>query len=355
MKRIVVVNCSPRVGMNTGTLVREAGKGAEAEGAEVRVFDLYRLDNVHGCMSCFACKLAPNEGKCVYKDGLAEVLAAIREADGVIIGTPNYLGDASAGFHALYERLIFQSLTYKNEPRSYNERRIPILFIMTSNASEAAYLPLGYRKMLGDYEKTLEAFVGPVKVMISGDTLQVKDYSRFDWTMFDPAAKQKRHETVFPEEKKRAYSFGARMVRECRQGQGFFGNGQRSNDGELIGECNRTGKTVPPNRDVQRREEMKLSIIFEEKPKQWGFRGDPYFWDHLKERAEEMEIVSPDELEAWIKEEYLSVSGKVLTDEYMDFAVVKEFAHGGMSSGGVDNRWWMEKGIPLLKSRLTEL
>ena len=100
---------------------------------------------------------------------------------------------------------------------------------------------------------------------------------------------------------------------------------------------------------------MKLSIIFQEKPRQGGFRGDPYFWDHLKERAEEMEIVSPEELEAWIKEEYLSVSGKELTDEYMDFAVVKEFAHGGMSSGGVDNQWWMEKGIPLLKSRLTEL
>ena len=100
---------------------------------------------------------------------------------------------------------------------------------------------------------------------------------------------------------------------------------------------------------------MKLSIIFQEKPRQWGFRGDPYFWDHLKERAEDMDIISPEELEAWIKEEYLSVSGKELTDEYMDFAVVKEFAHGGMSSGGVDNRWWMEKGIPLLKSRLTEL
>ena len=100
---------------------------------------------------------------------------------------------------------------------------------------------------------------------------------------------------------------------------------------------------------------MKLSIIFQEKPRQWGFRGDPYFWDHLKERAEEMDIISPEELEAWIKEEYLSVSGKELTDEYMDFAVVEEFAHGGMSSGGVDNQWWMEEGIPLLKSRLTEL
>src|SRR3712207_5532100 len=111
MKKIVVINASPRVNMNTGTLVREAANGVESEGAEVQVFDLYRLDKVHGCMSCFACKLSPNEGKCVFKDGLAPVLEAIREADGLVIGTPNYLGDASAGFRAIYERLICQSLT----------------------------------------------------------------------------------------------------------------------------------------------------------------------------------------------------------------------------------------------------
>ena len=100
---------------------------------------------------------------------------------------------------------------------------------------------------------------------------------------------------------------------------------------------------------------MKLSEIFEEKPKQWGFRGDPYFWDYLKDLAEDMEIVSADELEAWIKKEYLSLSGKPLTDEYMDFAVIDRFKHGGMSSGGVDNRFWTEKAIPLLKSRLIKL
>ena len=100
---------------------------------------------------------------------------------------------------------------------------------------------------------------------------------------------------------------------------------------------------------------MKLSIIFEEKPKRWGFSGDPYFWDHLKELAEDMELVSPDELEKRIREEYLLLSGKPMTDDYGDFAVIKQFAHGGMSSGGVDNKWWMEEGIPLLKSRLAAL
>ena len=100
---------------------------------------------------------------------------------------------------------------------------------------------------------------------------------------------------------------------------------------------------------------MKLSIIFEDKPRRWGFRGDPYFWDHLKELAEDMDVVSPDELEKWIKAEYLSLSGKALTGEYMDFAVIERFAHGGMSSGGVDNVWGTEEGIPLLKSRLSAL
>ena len=30
MKKIVVINASPRVNMNTGTLVRESAKGAES-------------------------------------------------------------------------------------------------------------------------------------------------------------------------------------------------------------------------------------------------------------------------------------------------------------------------------------
>lgn len=215
MKKIVVINASPRVNMNTGTLVREAAKGAESEGAEVQVFYLYRLDKVHGCMSCFVCKLSPNEGKCVFKDGLAPVLEAIREADGLVIGTPNYLGDASAGFRAIYERLIFQSLTYQKDPHRYDVRKIPVLFIMTSNSPKEFYAPLRYRKTVKAYQKELTEAVGNTKVMSAGDTLQVRDYSRFNWTIFDPAAKQKRYENVFPKEQKEAFELGARMVKEA--------------------------------------------------------------------------------------------------------------------------------------------
>ena len=212
MKKIVAINCSPRPSWNTATLVREAAQGAEDQGAEITIIDLYKLEKFTGCVSCFGCKLPENLGKCVCKDGLAPVLEAIRDADGLIIGSPNYLGDMTAGFRALYERLIFQSLTYKAEFRSYHEKQIPVLLIMTSNASEDFYAQIGYDRMLQRYQNTLGTFVGPTKILISSDTLQVRDYSRYDWTMFDPEAKKQRHESLFPEDKKKTFALGTQIV-----------------------------------------------------------------------------------------------------------------------------------------------
>ena len=212
MKKIVAINCSPRTSWNTATLVREAAKGAEKQGAEVEIIDLYKLEKFTGCTSCFGCKLPDNLGKCICKDGLAPVLEEIRNADGLIIGSPNYLGDVTAGFRALYERLIFQSLTYKTEFRSYNRKQIPVLMIMTSNASEDFYAQIGYDQMLQRYQGSFNTFVGPTRILISSDTLQVKDYRRYNWTMFDPEHKQARHETVFPEDKKKAFALGEQMV-----------------------------------------------------------------------------------------------------------------------------------------------
>ena len=214
MKKIIAINASPRTTWNTGSLVREAAKGAASEGAEVKIFDLYKLEKFTGCISCFGCKLPEHKGICICRDGLAPVLEEIRTADGLILGTPNYLGDVSAAFRALYERLIFQSLTYKLEPRSYNDHFIPVLLIMTSNCSEDSYGQIGYDKMLESYRNTLGRMVGPTNIMVCGDTLQVQDYSKYDWTMFDPEAKRVRHEKVFPDELRKAFALGAEMSKE---------------------------------------------------------------------------------------------------------------------------------------------
>ena len=131
-KKIVVVNAGPRKGWNTDTLVTEAAKGAEAAGAVIERFDLFQLEKYTGCVSCFGCKKEKFKAHCIRKDGLTPVLDAIREADGLILGSPNYLSEMTASFRALYERLIFQSLTYNVENPCCNERMIPVLLIMTS-------------------------------------------------------------------------------------------------------------------------------------------------------------------------------------------------------------------------------
>ena len=207
-KKIIAVNAGPRKGYNTDTLINEAIKGAESKGAEVVKFDLFRLKQYTGCISCFGCKKEKNKGHCICRDGLTPVLDAIREADGLIIGSPNYLSEMTASFRALYERLIFQSLTYNLETPCCNQNPIPVLLIMTSNAPDTMY-----RSLVKNYQKTLSRFVGPTETLISGDTLQLRDYSKteWEWTMFDLKSKQKRHETVFPKECEKAFEMSATM------------------------------------------------------------------------------------------------------------------------------------------------
>ena len=104
MKKIIAVNGSPRKGWNTSELITEAAKGAESKGAEVKIFDLYALEKFTGCISCFGCKLSPNEGVCVYKDGLAKVLAPDAVALGGMI-----VPAASMGVFGLIVAMVVMS------------------------------------------------------------------------------------------------------------------------------------------------------------------------------------------------------------------------------------------------------
>ena len=211
--KIIAVNASPRRNRNTARLVRAAAEGAAENGAETEVIDLYTIGKYSGCISCFGCKTEKHYGECICHDDLKPVLDKIRSADGLILGTPNYLGEASAAFRALYERLIFQYITYNTEHYNANSKQIPVLFIMTSNAPDEAYEQNGfYHVLVKNYQNTLTRFIGRTDVLLAGDTLQVSDYSKYDWTMFDPASKIKRHESVFPEKLAQARDLGRQMA-----------------------------------------------------------------------------------------------------------------------------------------------
>ncbi len=90
-----------------------------------------------------------------------------------------------------------------------------------------------------------------------------------------------------------------------------------------------------------------LSVIFENKPEQWGLRGDPYLWDEMKEAFVGKNLdVSTRDLANEICEYYEKVVGEPL--KYGAMVFVERFAHGGMSSGHVSGKFWICRGIPLL-------
>jgi len=209
-KKIVAVNCGPRKGWNTDSLISEAIRGAQSMGADVIRFDLYKLEKYSGCLSCFGCKREKYKGRCIQRDGLTPVLDTIRHADALIIASPNYLSELTAAFRAMYERLIFQNLTYNKDNPCCNSHMIPVLLIMTSNAPDNTY-----NQLLEGYQKTFERFIGPTEVFVCGDTMQINDYSKTDWewSIFNPDEKLIRHKTIFPEEKKEAFEKGVQLTR----------------------------------------------------------------------------------------------------------------------------------------------
>ena len=212
--KIIAVNAGPRKGRNTDTLINEAISGADSQGAEVIKFDLFRMERYTGCISCFGCKREKNKGRCICRDALTPVLDAIRESDGLIIGSPNYLSEMTASFRALYERLIFQNLTYNAENPCCNQHPVPVLLIMTSNAPDNYFTGL-----IDGYRNTFSRFVGPTQTLVAGDTLQLDDYSKLDWewSIFDPEAKKRRHETVFPLECKKAFDMGVQLTKSGKE------------------------------------------------------------------------------------------------------------------------------------------
>lgn len=96
-----------------------------------------------------------------------------------------------------------------------------------------------------------------------------------------------------------------------------------------------------------------LAVIFHDRPHQWGLRGDPELWHHLEKQAVTIPLpISNERLEEFIHTCYRTITGHELTKNSAHH--VPAFGRGGMSSGVVSGRFWIEVALPLLKSRLAK-
>ena len=210
--KIMAINGSPRKNWNTDTLLKNVLAGAASAGADTEMVYLYDL-KFRGCISCMTCKLKkePRPNRCVLRDELTPVLERVHEADAVVLGSPIYFSEVTGELRSFIERFLFQYLNYDDYSKPLSPAKKAAM-VYTMNCPETWFPQVGYNELFKRYGDILKLYFGNCETLYSTETLQVKDYNRYHIASVDGDARQKRHETVFPQDCKKAFELGVKMV-----------------------------------------------------------------------------------------------------------------------------------------------
>jgi hypothetical protein len=96
---------------------------------------------------------------------------------------------------------------------------MPVGLIVAMNITEGYLERAGYSAKFKNYAALFERFLGPVKTLYCTETLQTADYGKYELSMFDEAARKKRHADIFPLDLKKAAELGASLVGLCTSGK----------------------------------------------------------------------------------------------------------------------------------------
>ena len=131
MKRIMILNGSPRPNGNTQELIKAFTKGAEANGNEVVRFDLQKM-NIHGCLGC--CNGGKdNDNPCVQKDDMAKIYPEYIKADVIVLSSPMYYWGISGQLKCAFDRLF--AVAEMNE--SYANPKKECALLMAAEGADA--------------------------------------------------------------------------------------------------------------------------------------------------------------------------------------------------------------------------
>ncbi|MCB9077037.1 MAG: hypothetical protein H6631_05570 [Anaerolineaceae bacterium] len=97
-----------------------------------------------------------------------------------------------------------------------------------------------------------------------------------------------------------------------------------------------------------------MASLFQERPQQWGLRGDPHLWQEMRGYFEHTPLpATADELTSLVETAFEALTGHSMSIPNHFF--IERFSHGGMSSGYVSPDFWRDKVIPLLQARYAQI
>jgi multimeric flavodoxin WrbA len=104
--KVVAVNGSPRKDGNTHQALTMVGEVLLAEGIDFEILHVgHKL--IHGCMACGKCAVS-KDGECSIKtDDLNKWIQQLKDADGIIIGSPVYYSGISGTMKCFLDRAFY--------------------------------------------------------------------------------------------------------------------------------------------------------------------------------------------------------------------------------------------------------
>ncbi|MBS2097493.1 flavodoxin family protein [Carboxylicivirga linearis] len=106
MMKVVAINGSPKKKGNTAHAIQLVANELEKEGIEVEVIQV-GSQAYTGCTACGACAKNKDE-KCTIKgDDLNKAIQKIKEADGILLGSPVYFADINGTMKSFLDRAFY--------------------------------------------------------------------------------------------------------------------------------------------------------------------------------------------------------------------------------------------------------
>ena len=108
MKKATIVLGSPHGSGNTAKLADAMISGMESKDIIARKFELSKLKQVNHCIGCNSCK-KNDMHKCIFDDGLNDIISEVRDSDLLIIASPIYFFNFNSLTKAFIDRLFYSS------------------------------------------------------------------------------------------------------------------------------------------------------------------------------------------------------------------------------------------------------
>ena len=107
--KVLLINGSPNENGCTNRALTEVAKTLREEGVDTRVFQIGNRP-VWGCNGCDACEKL---GRCIHDDDPANrMMELMKEADGIIVGSPVYYSGVNGALCALLDRVFYAAGKY---------------------------------------------------------------------------------------------------------------------------------------------------------------------------------------------------------------------------------------------------